>query len=68
MPVPEGNDCSTISLPAVTVPLGDVQIDVSVRDRCNLDVAASRVARLPEAREARILEPIAVLSMRKPTR
>ncbi|MGC6416095.1 MAG: FG-GAP repeat domain-containing protein [Bradymonadia bacterium] len=60
IPVPAGEDCSTISLPAVTVPLGDVQIDVSVRDRCNLDVSASRVAAIaPDAQEARILEPVA---------
>ena len=44
----------------MTVPLGDVQIDVSVRDRCNLDVSASRVAAIaPDAQEARILEPVA---------
>ncbi|MBV70089.1 MAG: hypothetical protein CMH52_01980 [Myxococcales bacterium] len=56
--VPEGADCSILSLPATTVPLGDVLITAGVTDQCNVSASASLTASIsPSAREARILTP-----------
>ncbi|MEE2757267.1 MAG: VCBS repeat-containing protein [Myxococcota bacterium] len=56
--IPADAECSTVSLPPTTVPLGDVLITAGVTDRCNVQASASMTASIsPSARESRILTP-----------
>jgi hypothetical protein len=56
--IPADNECAQIQLPAVTVPLGDVQITASVTDTCGAQASATVTAAIPPgAREAQISAP-----------
>ena len=56
--IPDGGECAQVQVPAVTVPLGSVQITASVVDACGVQATAETTAAIPpDARQAQITAP-----------